>query len=1376
MITRNLFIFLLLSFQLSFGQGKNYNFINLNSKNGLSSNSVNTILKDKYGFMWFGTDDGLNKFDGQNFVVYRHSETDSSTLGRGVVMAMQEDKDGNLWVGSNITLSLYNRSSNNFINYDFSKIGWIRSLEADHLGNIWVGTYGGLYCFNPKTKKIIGYKANSLKKDRLNSNVILSVYEDKKKQIWVGTNAGLHLFNPKTRNFTRFMHDEQNPRSISNDIVRTFVEDKAGNLWIGTGEDLNKMDAQTGDFFHYKVNSSDSQVLSNNGIYKIAIDKDEKIWVGTDDGLSIFNPKTGNIFRIDKFASQRYSGIGGFVGRSIKDIYLDDRGIYWIGTAQGGVNKYDTNLAFFNHVRLNPLDVKGFGAGAVSAFAESPTGEIYIGTEENGLNVFNRTTKLIKKIPLGLSDYTKGAIATLAYSAGKLWVGTSLNGIFVIQLANNKLININIPKSKTDPSDIPINCLKVDKVGNIWIGTNGNGLYKYDIKKSTVTHFSDILYQANTRNILRNGYVSVIEEDQQGNLWIGALGGGLAMYNPTQNTIEIFNRGNSNLPLDIVQAIHCDQSGRIWVGVLGGGLCLYDKQGKKFHQYSIKHQLANDVIYKILEDDGAKLWVSTNKGISVFDTQKKIFKNYTHHNGIQQSNFKTGAGIKTSIGEMYFGGNEGFNFFNPKYLYQNRNIPTLVFTDLKIANKSIIPAENAEIKEPIATAKEIELSYKQNFSLDFVALNYTAPQESQYQYMLEGFDKEWNNVGAVNTAVYTNLDPGAYKFRLKAKSEDGSWNTPEKVIEIIVNPPFWRTYYAYFGYCLIIAMTFWTLRRRAIQKLRYEFALEQERRDVKHLIEKERTEAERKMELEQLKVKFLTNLSHELKTPLTLILNPIENLLMKEKDVEKVDTLNLINRNAKRLLNLVNQLLDFRKIEDNELKLNPTESDLIVVAKEIFDSFKYISERKNIHLDFNSDINTYYTTFDKDKIERVLLNLLSNAIKFTNEYGKVYCHIKTDAENGIKLIIGDNGIGLAEDALDKIFDRFYQVNNNTNILNQGSGIGLSITQEFVKLHGGTIKVESQEGEGSVFTVYLPLFEIAQTASSNTLLVLDEVMNIYPQKEDESLAFSEIDKPLVLLVDDSEDLRKYLRESLKAKYRIIEASDGKEAWQKALSTHPEIIVSDINMPNMDGISLVKKIKADTRTKHIPVILLTVMSEQIHQLKGLETGANDYLTKPFSFQLLSIKINNLLSLKSTFKDIYEKHISLEVPDKEFVSEDEKYLLKISQYVEDHISNPDLSITELSKKMNTSRGTLYNRILSLTGETPVEFIRSIKLKRAAMLLEKSDMKISHVGYEVGFSNPNYFTRAFKAKYHVSPSQYIQLKRDVTKKVLTFEEIMES
>jgi CheY-like chemotaxis protein/two-component sensor histidine kinase len=507
-------------------------------------------------------------------------------------------------------------------------------------------------------------------------------------------------------------------------------------------------------------------------------------------------------------------------------------------------------------------------------------------------------------------------------------------------------------------------------------------------------------------------------------------------------------------------------------------------------------------------------------------------------------------------------------------------------------------------------------------------------------------------------------------------------------------------------------------------------------------------------------VKFLTSFSHELKTPLTLVLNPSESLINQEQSTEKLEMLNIINRNAKRLLNLVNQLLDFRKIEDHELNLNLTDGDLIQFTKEIFDSFKYISDRKNIHLDFESSISEYYTAFDKDKIERILVNLLANAIKFTHENGNVSLQIKPkSAKGGIVIAIEDTGIGIPADKVDQIFERFVQLNDDEQMLNQGSGIGLSIIQEFVKLHGGTISVTSKVGLGSTFSVHLPLAEKPmQSKTALPEIEKPKKSKTVSVETDEQSAF---EKPVLLLVDDNDDLRRYLTENLKEKYKIIEAEDGKKGWQKALSHHPDIIVSDVNMPNMDGITLLNKIKNDPRTKHIPIILLTVMSEESDEIKGLEMGANDYLTKPFSFQVLNLKIANLLNLNLGLKNTYSKQIKIETPLQELVSEDEKLLLKVSQYVDENIGNAEISIEDISKKMFMSRGTLYNKILSLTGETPVEYIRSMKLKKAAVLLEKSDMKISQIGYEVGFSNPNYFARAFKAKYDMTPSEFAKQKR---------------
>ncbi|NBB30530.1 hybrid sensor histidine kinase/response regulator transcription factor [Cellulophaga sp. BC115SP] len=1353
-----IFLFLILFHFCGFTQQKEYKFINFSSKNGLSSNSINAIIKDKNGFMWFGTEDGLNKFDGQNFKVYRHKETDKTSIGRGPVNDLIQDKNGQIWLATNFTLSVYNLNLDSFINYDFTNYGWITSLYADHNGKIWVGTYSGLFLFDPKTQKTIAFRANPKDATQLNSNIINCIYEDAQNYIWVGTADGLHQYNPQNKQFNRYLHSNENPQSISRNYINCIVESKNGELWIGTDQGgINVLDKNRRSIRHYLQFPTNLKTRTGNTINTLVFDKTGLLWVGTDTDINIMNPTTGVITLVKSSPVEPSSFFIYNGGRSIRNIYIDDAGIYWVAIHQGGVNKYDSNLTFFNHKHYNVFDPNGLTGSSVVSFAESPTGEIYIGTEGNGLNIFNRKTGQIRLLKLKEERANTASIIALGVSGKMLLVGTYQRGFYSVDMITGTSKYYYLPYGATDSRDMPINCIKTDNQGNSWLGTNGIGVYLFDPITQSIKTFENAFALKPSQKIPLNGFITTIEEDHQGNLWFGSNGTGIAVFNPKRKQFTVLNSGNSKLPIDKVQSIYCDHAGRIWVGAQGGGLCLYKPQTNSFEIFDESYSLANDFIYKILEDSRGKLWLSTNKGISSFDYDKKVFRNFTFYNGVIQSTFNIGAGLKTSNGQLFFGGLDGLNYFNPSEILQKKSVPPLVITSLKINNKQVNPIENSEIQEHISVAKEIILSYKQNFSLDFMALNYTVPHESRYTYKLEGFDKEWNQVGTSTTAVYTNLDPGSYTFHLKAYSEDGSWETPEKVIKIVVEPPFWMTYYAYLFYAIAIALTVWGIRRSSIQKLKREFVLEQERLEMKHLIEKERHDAEQKTELEKVKVKFLTNLSHELKTPLTLVLNPIENLMFQENSTEKLEMLNLISRNAKRLLNLVNQLLDFRKIEANELNLNATEGDLVSFCQEIVDSFKYIAVRKSIHLHFVSVYSHYHTSFDKDKMERILINLLSNAIKFTNEGGNVSFQIAQEGVSGIRLIVRDTGIGLSKDSTDKVFERFFQINNNVDILNQGSGIGLSIAQEFVKLHGGTIKVESEEGVGSAFIISLPLPSLDATQSP-LIATEPEVTPISDFAKSEP---PKIELPIILIVDDDDDLRAYLVESLKSKYKVIEASDGRQGWQKALSYHPQLIVSDVNMPVVDGIEMVRKIKNDTRTKHIPVIMLTVLSEEVDQLKGLESGASDYLSKPFSFHLLSIKIENLLSLNSLLKSTYSKHIQLETPEIEIESEDEKFLLKLSKYVEENIEDPDLTVEELSKVMFVSRGTLYNRVLSLTGETPVEYVRSVKLKKSIALLQKNDMKISQIAYAVGFSNPNYFARAFKAKYNVSPTEYITQTR---------------
>jgi signal transduction histidine kinase/DNA-binding response OmpR family regulator len=602
---------------------------------------------------------------------------------------------------------------------------------------------------------------------------------------------------------------------------------------------------------------------------------------------------------------------------------------------------------------------------------------------------------------------------------------------------------------------------------------------------------------------------------------------------------------------------------------------------------------------------------------------------------------------------------------------------------------------------------------------------------------------------------------------VRASSDAGEWISQETSIKIVVHPPFWLTYYAYAFYFLVIATVLWTIRYFGIQKLRAKFAIEQERNKAQQLIEEERREADRQHEFDQLKINFLTNISHEFRTPISLIMGPVEQLLQQETSSEKSGQLNMVRRNARRLLNLVNQLLDFRNIKQKEQKLNATEGDFISFAKDVSDSFRDLAERKHINFEFNSTVKFYFTFFDHEKVERILFNLLSNAFKFTLKDGEVELNIEEVAGGeGLRITIKDTGIGMEQSVTEKVFDRFFQNDTKGEVLNQGSGIGLSITKEFVRLHDGKIEVESVVGRGSVFTIYFPFHKLEDClileeddVLSGSYFSVDDTFDTIEGSPDTE---TEANLPVVLLVEDNEDFRVYLKDNLKKYYRIVEANNGKEGWQKVLSAHPDLVVSDISMPHVTGTELCQKIKSDKRTNHIPVLLLTALTAEEDQLLGLNKGANDYMSKPFNFEILNAKIRNLLTLNESLKSTYSKRIKVDTPEIEIESENEKLLNKVIQYVEANLTNPQLSVEELSRHLGMSRGTLYTKILELTGESPVNFIRSLKLDKAAILLEKSELNISQISYAVGFAAPNYFARAFKVKFNMLPSEYITAKRN--------------
>jgi signal transduction histidine kinase/ligand-binding sensor domain-containing protein/AraC-like DNA-binding protein len=1339
-------------------------FTSLTVKDGLSSNIVNNVLKDRYGLMWFATEDGLNKYDGQKFTVYRHRAGDSTSLSANEIISMHEDKGGNLWIGTNGgQLNVYDRDKDSFVNFKSENnrqgiTGPISAICSDYLGDIWVAHYNSVTIVNFINWTTKSFKLNlGSEKNTSSHDIITYVFKDRKQNMWIGTDNGLCLVDKRGKKKMVFRHAANDETSISHNSIISIGEDSQGDLWVGTRGGLNRL-RKDGKGFDRFTHTADPGSLINDVVYTFRSDPvSHQLWVGTEGGLDIINPANGLIAHVPMDKRQTYS----LNNQSIRSILIEPDGIYWVGTYQGGVNKFDQNLNLFEHKQNGSFDPFGLKGTLITSFAEKKKGHIYVGTDDGGLNLFDvgkGTFSHLESVVIKGKRINRPILSLALDKRGKLWIGTYGAGLWYLDPNDSEFKPFSGQRS-LKPESKEIFCLKIDRQGNLWIGTNGDGLFQYSSSGKFLKKFVSVPDGPSEYKLSSNNYIRSIEEDLNGNIWIGSHGAGITCLDPVSLTSRLFNTASSGLESNIIKTLFCDSKGRICAGSVGGGLSIFSPSNGKFVSYSEDHGLANSTVYKILEDNHSNIWVSTNVGISLFEDKSKLFKNFNQYNGVQNSNFYRGSGLRSSDGMLYFGGLDGFNFFDPDLIKKNNNPPKLLLTDLRIANLSVRPGAKSAIKEHISVAKEIILKYGENFSLDFVALGFTSPKQNRYSYKLDGYENKWNNVGTQRTASYTNIFPGEYIFMVKGSNNDGVWNNDPITIRIIVKPPFYMSKWAYLVYTLALVGILAYSRYRTLKKLRVKFAIDQQK-----------SEEEQKRELDSSKIRFLTNLSHEFRTPISLIMGPVENLIDQDAESPLGDKLKMIKRNTRRLLNLVNQLRDFGKLEDHKLRLNLEEGDIIFFIRDLSDSFSDISDRKRIDFSFTTEISTLVVLFDHDKIERILFNLLSNAFKFTPQDGQIKLLIReVDNLSGninriIQIRVVDSGIGISSEDTERIFDRFFQVENPEHILNQGSGIGLSITKEFVELHNGKINVESQPGRGTTFIIDIPL-----TRSENTFTNFEK-KNLPEEAEPRQGLITQnpfSTGPLsrqtatILVIDDSDDFRVYLKDILRDEYYVITASDGKEGWQKTLSAHPSLIISDIGMPVMDGISLTKKIRGDKRTAHIPVILLTAQNTEMDELMGLDTGANDYLTKPFNSGILLTKIKNLLILNDTFKNAYSKQIRIDGPEIEVSSDKEKFLKKVRLYIEENINDDKLSVENLSGEMGMSRGSLYTKILELTGETPVEYIRTIKLERATVLLEKSDWNVAQIAYAVGFAAPNYFARSFKIKYGILPSEYLADKR---------------
>lgn len=1357
------FVLLVILFSISSeSRGQVIRFTVLTSHDGLLSNTVNAIIKDRCGFLWFATTDGIDRFDGMQHKTYRFDPADKSGYGSKEVTSMYEDAAGQLWVGTlGGGLYFFDRSRDQFQNYAESTTykhlanSYIKTIYSDKYGRLWVGSVGGLCVLDPKTRKEIFYQANDDKSAKLQGTIVLCIFRDSQQRMWVGSDRGLYLYDEKSNSFIAFRHKNNDPLSITDDRINTITEYK-GRLWIGTNNGLSSLSPDLKTFRNFRYSPKDDRTLSGNLIYSVAAGGNN-IWVGAEGGLNIIDPVSGRISRYNHDDRDKYS----VSSKSIRCIYNDREGIFWLGTYQGGVDKYDRNLTLFNSKRNNAYDPAGLNAPFVSSFAENKDGDIFVGTDGGGLNLFHIKSGLFTHVPIKAKEKINSAglpILTMMLDHNQqLWIGTFQDGLFVYNTKTGQCNQLNAGKDNAHINHNEIFSLKEDQKGKIWIGTNGGGVNVYDPATKTFLKYVSAPASADERQMPVNDFIRALEEDHEGNIWIGTYGSGIAILNPVTQKFRVYNSKNTGMAIDRTCSLLEDHNGNMWIATAGDGFYCFNSSQNKFVNYSATDELPDGVVHKMLEDQSGNIWLSTGKGICKFSPASKKFTHYSTYNGLQNDAFIDGSGLRSSKGLLFFGGSDGFNYIDPtEEVKRNNNIPPVFLTNLKINNSTVLPGEHSALKQDIAVAKQIDLDYKQNFSISYSGVNFTLPQQNKYAYILKPFNKSWNYVGSATTAYYTNLDPGEYVFIVRACNNDGVWNNTGAQIRIVIHPPLWMTWYAYLLYALMFAGALLLIRYRGIKKLKARLALDQERR-----------EAERLHELDMLKIKFLTNLSHEFRTPISLIMAPADKLLAEHKDEQTTGQLAVIKRNARRLLNLVNQLLDFRKLEEEELRLNLGEGEIFSFISDVVDSFHDLSESRGIAFNFNMPTEKLFVRFDHDKIERILFNILSNAFKFTLPGGTVSVDISQHPaslsdKTVLEFTISDTGIGIDPDKHHLIFSRFYQTADaNIGRINPGSGIGLSITKEFVEMHGGTISVESEPGKGSVFSVLIPVEIFADNAiASQPSIKMPANEKHFLQKTGNSQPSTEM--PVLLIVEDNDEFRYYIKDNLKTQYKIVEASNGAEGWDKSLSCHPDLIISDITMPYMDGITLSKKIRADKRTSHIPFIMLTARTREDEQLKGLESGANDYLTKPFNFEILNVKIKNLLQLNNTLKNTYTKQLKVVHPDIEIESGREKLLSKVINYINNNLNNPKFSVADLSDHLAMSRGALYTKIFELTGLPPVEFIRSYKLDRGAILLLRSDLSVSQIAYEAGFATPHYFSRSFKDKFNMLPSEYRKTARN--------------
>lgn len=1315
-------------------------------EDGLSSNRVYSIVQDSLGFIWMATSHGLNRFDGLKFKHYYFKDGDKNSISSNQLNGLLIAKDKRMWISLGDGVDIYNPYDESFTHFDkktHDGIGirkGVRAIIQDREGDFWIGSQrDGLFYYSPKKDTLILYK--NIREDNfsISQDRITTLCEGKDGLIWVGTySEGLCSFSKKTKRFLRYKNNNS-PSSLSDNSIQKIYEDSYGNLWIGTFQKgIDRFDRNTGDFIHFPNKDVDNLLYHIQDIYEYS---SGKLFISSDNGGGIFNIVEGNIV-YDRAYNQRYIPE---LSKFIYSIFKDREGGLWLGAYFDGVEYIAPQKDNFSNFSCEGEN----GAGkVVNCIVENDEGLFFIGTDDDGIYTYNQKTGNVQPYWTGKDiNSSYYCIHDLLIDDNKLYAATYGRGLEVFDLKNKTYKSyLDEPEeSGTIPSSRVFSLFKASN-GRIYVGTT-NGLSYYNKENDNFTRLKP------------HSLVNSIVEDFQNNIWFTTNEDGLYRYDVKNDSYEHYTfdpNDSGSIIRNTLSTLAIDDKGQIWVGSDGYGICLYDKKTNCFKRFPDLN-FPNNVISSIIPGDNI-LWIGTQKGLVKWNLSDNQTTFFSKSSGLYNEQFIPNASFHGNNGRIILGTADGFSTFFANKLSQNNYQPYVVLTNFLINGEVVTPmSENSPLKRSVEITNEIVLTHKQRvFGVDFASLSFINPDENEYAYKLDGLDNTWHTMVGQNRHInYTSLPSGEYILKIKGTNGDKIWSPYEVNLKIRVRPPLWLSTFALVAYLLILVFLISMLIRYFIRKSK-----------MKHEQEIKRVAHEAEIKLYDSKIRFFTNIAHEIKTPLSLIIGPLEEIMQSNKAIELYgDFLSIIQLNSKRLLTLVSQLLDFRKVESGSYKLILDNCDLENLIHNVAGLFNVSAQRRSINLIVDVENISKYLLLDKEALTKVLSNLISNALKYAEKEVSIKCFMNS---HQVVLRVEDDGQGIPLSERKKVFSAFYQINSGEVASGHGFGIGLNMTKSLVELMGGSIDImeKTQRAKGSIFEIRIPTKEIDGNSSGEENLnnkssffigVNPDMFIFHEHDDDESETLGDkIEKPQLLVVDDNQDVLDFIEKILKESYTVTLATGALEALKIMEEKDFDLILSDIMMEGMDGLEFCKKVKSNIATSHIPFVLLTAKDGVDVKIQSLDYGSDAFIEKPFSPKHLKAQIRNLLKKREELrKEVAESplfdtdKITPNKLDRNFLNES----LKI---IEENLNTPGFSVDTFSRKIGMSRTAMYTKIKALTGMTPNNFIKMIRLKIACKLLVQEDYNISEIGYIVGFSSPSYFSKCFIKQFGISPSDF--------------------